>query len=63
MLDMKEYGVAFGPDNSTGTAGKCIAGKGRFPDLHGMNADGGDGANPFIERMFKSLVNNELEQH
>ena len=55
---MKEYGVTFGPDNSTGVPGKCIAGKGRFLDLHGKNADSGDGAIPFVERMFKSFVKN-----
>ena len=43
-------------DNSTGgPQGKCIEGKGRFPDLHGQNVDAGDGANPFVERMFKSF--------
>jgi hypothetical protein len=54
---MKDYGVKFGPDNSTGP-GMCIAGTGRFPDLHGQNADAGDGHNPFVERMFQSFVQN-----
>lgn len=53
---MKDYGVKFGPNNST--PGLCIAGTGRFPDLHGHNADAGDGYNPFVERMFQSFVKN-----
>jgi hypothetical protein len=57
---MKDYGVKFGPlDNSTGgLQGQCIEGKGRFPDLHGQNVDAGYGANPFVERMFKSFFKN-----
>jgi hypothetical protein len=57
LLDMKDYGVKFVPDNTAGP-GKCIPGKGRFPSLHGQNVDAGDGANPFVERMFKSFMKN-----
>jgi len=55
VLDLQDYGVLFGPNNST--PGHCIAGKGRFPDLHGKNADAGDGQVGFVERLFASLVN------
>lgn len=56
VLDTKDLGVKFGHDNTTGT---CITdGQGRFPDLHGKNADGGDGATPFVERLWKAWAKN-----
>lgn len=55
VLDMKDYGVLFGPNNAT--PGHCIAGAGRFPGLHGANADGGEGEVDFVERMFAAFVN------
>ncbi len=54
VLDLADYGVLFGPNNAT--PGACIAGKGRFPDLHGKNKDGGLGAVDFVERLYKALV-------
>ena len=46
VLDLKDYGVLYGPDKDA--PGRCIAEKGRFPDLHGKNADAGDGAVGFV---------------
>jgi hypothetical protein len=57
VLDLKDYGVAFGPRNMTHPDGTCIAGAGRFPDLHGKNVDAGDGSVPLVERLFAALAN------
>lgn len=54
-LDLVEYGVKFGPANMTHPNGKCIAGGGRFPDLHGKNKDAGLGDVPLVERLFAAL--------
>lgn len=61
VLDLKDYGVLFGPSNST--PGQCIAGPGRFPGLHGQNVDAGDGEVDFVERMFAALVNSTGRFH
>ena len=61
ILDMQDYGVKFGPDNSTGS---CIASpassatKGRFPGLHGKNADGGLGSVALVERLWRAWAKN-----
>jgi hypothetical protein len=44
--------------NTTTGTGKCITGGGRFPDLHGKNADAGAGATPFVDRLWKAWVKN-----
>ena len=53
-LDMRDYGVLFGPSNAS--KGACIPGGGRFPDLHGANRDGGDGGVPLVDRLYEALV-------
>jgi hypothetical protein len=54
ILDLKDFGVLYGPNNAT--PGQCITGgKGRFPDLHGKNRDGGDGQVDLVERLFAAL--------
>jgi hypothetical protein len=54
-LDLVDYGVKFGPANMTHPNGKCIAGGGRFPDLHGKNKDAGLGDVPLVERLYAAL--------
>jgi len=54
VLDLQDYRVLFGPDNST--PGTCIAGAGRFPDLHGKNADAGFGGVDLVDRLFASFA-------
>jgi len=48
--------VKFGPANLTHPNGTCIAGGGRFPDLHGKNADAGYGSVPLVERLYAALT-------
>jgi len=56
VLDTKDLGTLFGP--KPGAPGHCIeGGKGRFPDLHGKNADAGLGAVDLVERLYAALVN------
>jgi hypothetical protein len=50
VLDLNDYRVTFGPNNAT--PGQCIAGAGRFSDLHGRNKDAGLGAVDFVERLW-----------
>ena len=58
-LDLKDYGVLFGPNNAT--PGMCITGKGRFPDLHGKNKDGGEGDVLFVDRLYAEFIKNDSE--
>jgi hypothetical protein len=52
------YGVTYGPDG----AGGCIwdedpsDGIGRFPQLHGTNADGGHHSSPFADEMWEAYL-------
>jgi len=48
-----DYRVKYGPDSQ----GSCIAGKGRFPTLHGTNADTGGYRSAFGDSMWPHFFN------
>jgi len=48
--EASNYGVTFGPDGK----GSFIKGNGRFPSVHGVNADGGQYKSRFVADMWQS---------